>query len=206
MASGLVGATALAVVTRGRAARELRAVEGAWGEWARRRGFAFEPPPGGAWSLTAPRVWGVVDGVSVSLDGMVLDPHDAVAPSASRRERGRMPHTSLAARALSAYPGAMVVMSRARLDASAPSPGYRQMDLADARFDEACALYAGPWSPAHRLADRAARAALVHLAQRPFVLFANGPSLWVRWPGYERDAAMLDHAVTALVRLSRDAG
>ena len=45
---------------------------------------------------------------------------------------------------------------------------------------------------------------LVHLAQRPFVLFAHGPSLWVRWPGYERDPAVLDLALAALVGLARD--
>ena len=47
------------------------------------------------------------------------------------------------------------------------------------------------------------RGALVHLAQRPFVMLAHGGMLWIRWPGYERDAAMLDHALTALVGVAR---
>lgn len=186
-------------------AREVAAVAAVWAEWARRKGLGYEPP-GTSWSLTAPRVRGVVDGVWVNLDGMVLDPHEAVAPTAKGRQRRRMPHTALAARATQPYAGEMLITSRAAVDASAPVAGYRQMDLADARFDEACALFAGPWSPAHRLEDRAVRAALVHLAQRPFVLFAHGPSLWVRWPGYERDPAVLDIALAALVGLARDRG
>lgn len=182
----------------------MRALGDVWSLWARRHGLSYLPPTDAGWALTPPRARGLVDGVLVNLDGMELDPHDVVAPTASRRERRRMPHTALAATPHHGYPGAMIVMSRARVDGPSPAQGYRQMDLADARFDEACALWAGPWSPAHRLADRAVRAALVHLAQRPFVLFANEGSLWIRWPGYERDPDVLDHALTALVGLARD--
>lgn len=175
-----------------------------WATWARRHGLSYLPPTASGWAMLPPRARGLVDGVHVNLDGMELDPHEVVAPTASRRERRWMPHTALAAVPHHGYPGAMMVMSRARVDTPSLAQGYRQMDLADARFDEACALFAGPWSPAQRLGDRAVRAALVHLSQRPFVLFAQEGSLWLRWPGYERDPAMLDHALTALVGLARD--
>lgn len=182
----------------------MRAVEEVWASWARRHGLSYLPPSSTGWTLSPPRARGVVDGVLVNLDGMELDPHDVVAPSASRHERRRMPHTALAAAPQRADRGEMIVMSRARLDTGSPAQGYRQMDLADARFDEACALFAGPWSPTQGLGDRAVRAALVHLARRPFVLFAQGGSLWIRWPGYERDPEVLDHALTALVGLARE--
>lgn len=202
MGAGAVGSLWAATRSWRMSLRETQAVAAVWSEWARRRGLGYEPPTT-SWSPTAPRVRGFVEGVFLSLDGMVLDPHQTAAPSASRQERGRMPHTTLAARAQGNYEGEMLISSRALVDAPLAALGYRQMDLADARFDEACALYAGPSSPAHRLGDRAVRAALVHLAQRPFVLFAHGPSLWVRWPGFERDPAVLDHAAAALVGLAR---
>ncbi|MFO0627827.1 MAG: hypothetical protein U0325_19620 [Polyangiales bacterium] len=193
------GAAAASFVGQHRRRVELQALDPVWGAWCARRGFAFEPARG----LLAPRVQGDVEGVHVSVDAMELDPDQLVAPTASARERRRMPHTSVAARPHGYAHSPLQVMSRARLTATDAPPTYRRMDLADARFDEACAVWAAPGAPARALEDRTVRAALARLAQRPFVLLAHGGMLWIRWPGYERDPEMLDHALTALVAIAR---
>lgn len=209
LAITVIGGLSALIALGGAAVRQVRrnrvvvALDPVWGQWAAQRGFSFEPSRPIGTALTAPRVVGVVDQTQVTLDGMILDPDELVAPSASSRERRRMPHTSVAARAYGVSPGAMVVVSKSRVDHVEPPAGYRQMDLADARFDEACALWSAPGSPARWLDDRRVRAALVRLAERPFVLVAQGGSLWIRWPGYETNPEMLDHAVTALVGLAR---
>lgn len=186
--------------------RAVIALDPVWQAWAARRGLSFEPSRPFGFELTAPRVSGDVDGVHVSVDGMELDPEQLVAPSATAKERKKMPHTSVAARSMGASTGSMIVVSRARVEHREPVAGYRQMDLSDARFDDACAVWADPWSPAHHLDDRRVRAALVQLAQRPFVLCAQSGTLWIRWPGYEPDPAMLDLAVNALVTFARHRG
>lgn len=196
---GVGGAMASSVIAQRRRALELRALDPLWRAWCVRRGLAFEPSRG----LTAPRVQGEVAGVHVSVDAMELDPDQLVAPTASARERRRMPHTSAAARPPGYAHSPLQVMSRARLTAADAPPTYRRMDLSDARFDEACAVWAAPGAPVRALEDRAVRGALAQLAQRPFVMLAHGGMLWIRWPGYERDPAMLDHAITALVGVAR---
>lgn len=196
---GVGGAVATSVIAQRRRALELRALDPVWGAWCARRGLAFEPARG----LTAPRVQGEVDGVHVSVDAMELDPDQLVAPTASSRERRRMPHTSVAARPPGYAHSPLQVMSRARIVTAEVAPTYRRMDLSDARFDEACAVWAAPGAPVRALEDRAVRGALAQLAQRPFVMLAHGGMLWIRWPGYERDPAMLDHAITALVGVAR---
>lgn len=199
-ALGGVGAMVAAQIKKNRA---VIALDPVWEAWAARRGFAFEASRPFGVELTAPRVNGVVGGVHLTVDGMELDPQQLFAPSATARERRRMPHTAVAARAIGASTGSMIVLSRARIEHNQPVAGYRQMDLSDARFDDACQVWASPGSPAHHLDDRRVRAALTTLAQRPFVLCAQAGILWIRWPGYEHDPAMLDHAVTALVAFAK---
>jgi len=178
-----------------------RQLNTSWQAWAQSRGHTFVPGNDSIVSPQSPRVRGTLSPqlqAVWTLDTMVLSrtamPVPAAAPSASREA-----YTVVAARALSPLQAAVVVRNRRLHGHLAPPQGYRAMDLSDSLFDDLCQVLTEDERVAQILLDPRTRKALVALAARPFVFTCVEGAVWIRWPGRETDANILDAGVEALL-------